>query len=148
MKFLPALAMLTTAVFLTAAGIPLAVHYVPHDQVSTIMARTGSTGYIVQDQGLIVLAQRRSAGEVEMHKNITHVFIIVDGEATEVTGGTLVGARQVSPGQIRAESIQGGETRHLTKGDVITIPANTPHWWKEISTKTIAYYAVNIDFNY
>jgi quercetin dioxygenase-like cupin family protein len=35
--------------------------------------------------------------------------------------------------------------RHLTKGDVITIPAKTPHWWKEVPTKTIAYYAVNIE---
>jgi quercetin dioxygenase-like cupin family protein len=27
----------------------------------------------------------------------------------------------------------------VTKGDVITIPANTPHWFKEIPTQTIAY---------
>ena len=33
----------------------------------------------------------------------------------------------------------------MTKGDVITIPANTPHWFKEIPTQTIAYYAVNIE---
>ena len=42
-------------------------------------------------------------------------------------------------------SIEGGETFHLSKGDVITIPAKTPHWWKEISTKTVSYYAVNIE---
>ena len=29
--------------------------------------------------------------------------------------------------------------------DVITIPAKTPHWFKEIPTQTIAYYAVNIE---
>jgi quercetin dioxygenase-like cupin family protein len=33
----------------------------------------------------------------------------------------------------------------LSKGDVITIPAKTPHWFKELSTPTIAYYAVNIE---
>jgi hypothetical protein len=27
---------------------------------------------------------------------------------------------------------------------VITIPARTPHWWREVPTQTIAYYAVNI----
>ena len=47
--------------------------------------------------------------------------------------------------QLRAPSIQGGQTHHLTKGDVITIPAKTPHWWKEVPTKTIAYYAVNME---
>ena len=28
---------------------------------------------------------------------------------------------------------------------MITIPAKTPHWFKEIPTKTVAYYAVNIE---
>ena len=80
-----------------------------------------------------------------MHEKTNHVFIIVEGEATFVTGGTLVGARETAPGQRRAPSVQGGEVHHLTKGDVITIPAKTPHWFKEVPTKTIAYYAVNTE---
>ena len=58
------------------------------------------------------------------------MFIIVEGEATFVTGGTLVGSRETAEGQRRAQGVQGGETHHLTKGDVITIPAKTPHWFK------------------
>jgi hypothetical protein len=27
----------------------------------------------------------------------------------------------------------------------ITIPAKTPHWWKEIPSKTVGYYAINIE---
>ena len=143
MKFLLALAMLCmVAVLLTAAGVPTVVTYVPHDKVSATMAKGGA---IIEDQGLRVLAQRRGAGEVEVHAKTNHVFIIVEGEATFVTGGTLVGAKQTAPDQIRAPSIQGGQTHHLTKGDVITIPAKTPHWWKEVSTKTIAYYGVNTE---
>jgi mannose-6-phosphate isomerase-like protein (cupin superfamily) len=143
LKFLLALTTsVTMAVLLTAAGVPTAVTYVPHDKVSATMAKGGS---IINDQGLVVLANRRGAGDVEVHEKTNHVFIIVEGEATMVTGGTLVGARQTSPDQRRAESIQGGQTYHLTKGDVITIPAKTPHWWKEVSTQTIAYYAVNIE---
>ena len=92
-----------------------------------------------------VLAQRRGTGEAEVHQKTNHVFIIVEGEATFVTGGSLVNSKQTAPDQLRDSSIQGGETRHLTKGDVITIPAKTPHWFKEIPTKTIAYYAVNIE---
>jgi len=133
---------MTMAVLLVAAGVPTVVTYVPHDKVSATMAKGGS---IINDQGLIVLAQRRGAGEVEVHEKTNHVFIIVEGEATLVTGGTLVGARQTTPDQRRAASIQGGQTHHLTKGDVITIPAKTPHWWKEVPTQTIAYYAVNIE---
>ena len=99
----------------------------------------------LNDQGLILLAQRRGAGEVEVHEKTNHVFIIVEGEATFVTGGTLVDARQTGPDQRRAPSVQGGQIHHLTKGDVITIPAKTPHWFKEVPTQTIAYYAVNIE---
>ena len=135
-------ASLTMIVLLNAAGVPTVVTYVPHDKVSTTMAKGGS---IINDKGLIVLAQRRTAGEVEMHEKTNHVFIIVEGEATFVTGGTPVDARQTAPDQRRAASVQGGQTYHLTKGDVITIPAKTPHWFKEVPTKTIAYYAVNTE---
>jgi mannose-6-phosphate isomerase-like protein (cupin superfamily) len=138
----------TLAVFLTAAaaplggGVPAAVHYIGHDKVSEVMAKGGP---IVNDPGLIVLANRRGTGQVEYHEHTNHIFIMVEGEATFVTGGTMVGAKRTNPDQMVATSIEGGETHHLSKGDVITIPAKTPHWWKEISTKTVAYYAVNIE---
>ena len=143
MKCLSILAMLfTMAVVMIADGVPTAVTYIPHDKVSATMEKGGS---ILNDHGLIVLAQRRGAGEVEYHEKTNHVFIIVEGEATFVVGGTMVDARQTAPDQRRAPSAQGGQTYHLTKGDVITIPAKTPHWFKEVSTQTIAYYAVNIE---
>ena len=143
MKFLLALVTLLTAAVLlaAAAGVPAAVHYIGHDKVSATMAKGGA---IIEDPGLRVLANRREAGEVEFHEKTNHVFIIVEGEATFVTGGTMVGAKQTSPDERRASKIEGGQTHHLTKGDVVTIPAKTPHWWKEVPTKTIAYYAVNI----
>jgi mannose-6-phosphate isomerase-like protein (cupin superfamily) len=139
---------LTIAVLLIAAatsrggGVPAAVHYIDHDKVSATMVKGGA---IVSDPGLVILANRREAGPVEYHEHTNHIFIIVEGEATIVTGGTMVGAKRTSPDQMQATGIEGGETHHLSKGDVITIPAKTPHWWKEVSTKTIAYYAVNIE---
>ena len=143
MKGLSLVAMLsTTALLMAADGVPTTVTYVPHDKVSATMVKGGE---IINDHGLIVLAQRRGAGEVEVHEKTNHVFIIVEGEATFVTGGTLVGVRETAPGQRRAPSVQGGETHHLTKGDVITIPAKTPHWFKEVPTQTIAYYAINTE---
>jgi mannose-6-phosphate isomerase-like protein (cupin superfamily) len=149
MKFLLALAtllamavLLTSAAAFLGAGVPAAVHYIDHDKVSATMAKGGA---IVSDPGLIVLANRREAGPVEYHEHTNHIFIIVEGEATFVTGGTMVDPKQTSPDQMRATAIEGGETHHLSKGDVITIPAKTPHWFKEVPTKTVAYYAVNIE---
>jgi mannose-6-phosphate isomerase-like protein (cupin superfamily) len=143
MRLLAALAaVLVTAAYLAASGLPTKVTYVPHDKVTTTMAKGGP---IIEDAGLRVLAQRRGSGEVEVHETTNHVFIIVEGEATLVTGGKLVNPKQTAPGQIRAPDVQGGQTHHLTKGDVITIPAKTPHWFKEVPTKTVAYYAVNME---
>ncbi|HEY1307184.1 MAG TPA: cupin domain-containing protein [Vicinamibacterales bacterium] len=143
MKFICLSALLTSmAVVVAADGVPTVVTYVPHEKVAATMVKGGQ---IIGDHGLIVLAQRRGAGEVEVHEKTNHVFIIVEGEATFVTGGTLVDARDTAPGQRRAPSVKGGEVHHLSKGDVITIPAKTPHWFKEVPTQTIAYYAVNTE---
>jgi quercetin dioxygenase-like cupin family protein len=57
----------------------------------------------------------------------------------------MVDPKRTAPDQMRAPSLNGGTTYHLSKGDVITIPAKTPHWFKEVPTKTVAYYAVNIE---
>ena len=143
MKALLGLAMLVAMTAVVAGdGVPTVVTYVPHDKVTSTMVKGGQ---IINDHGLIVIAQRRGAGEVEVHEKTNHVFIIVEGEATFVTGGTLVSPRNTDPGQIRAANVQGGTTHRLTKGDVITVPAKTPHWFKEVPTQTIAYYAINTE---
>ena len=142
------MALFTTVVFLVAAavllgsGVPAAVHYIGHDKVTEVMSKGGP---IVSDPGLVVLANRRTSGEVEYHDHTNHVFVIVEGEATLIVGGTMVQPKRTAADQMRAPSAEGGTTYHLSKGDVITIPAKTPHWFKEVSTKTIAYYAVNIE---
>ena len=143
MKLLAALAaVVIVAAYAAAAGVPAKVTYVHHDKVSSVMAKGGA---IVEDPGLRILAQRRGSGEAEVHETTNHVFIIVDGEATIVPGGKLMDAKQTAPGQISGTGVAGGETHRLTKGDVITIPAKTPHWWREVPTQTVAYYAVNIE---
>jgi len=133
---------IVTSALVVADGVPTMVTYVPHDKAAETFAKGGQ---IIGDKGLVMLANRRGAGEVEVHEKTNHIFIITEGEATFVTGGTLVEPRQTAPGQTRAKNVTGGTTYHLTKGDVITVPAKTPHWFKEVQTQTIAYYAINIE---
>ena len=144
MKWWISLAALTSiaVIVVAASGVPARVHYVSSEQVTAAMAKGGQ---IIGDEGFVVLANRRGAAEAEMHDTTNHTFIIVEGEATFVTGGTLVAPRQIRAGQVRAQGIDRGETHRLRKGDVITIPAKTPHWWKEVSSGTIGYYAINIE---
>ena len=144
MKYVAALTVsFMLGVLVTAAGVPMRVHYINHDKVASTLVKGGQ---IINDNGVIVLANRAVQRDAEMHANTNHIFIIVDGEATFVTGGKLMNPKVISPGQTRAGGIEGGDVHHLSKGDVITIPANTPHWWKDTSaTGSVGYYAVNIE---
>ena len=149
MKNLLALgAILATAALVTlgtAAGFPPRVHFVDHDKVAAAFVKGGR---IIEDEGLTVIAKRGEQRGSEMHDTTNHVFIIVDGEAELVTGGTMVDPKVTSPGQTRGTGIEGGVSHHMTKGDVITIPAKTPHQWKDTSkTGSIGYYAVNFESN-
>ena len=48
----------------TAAGVPMAVHYINHEKVSATMVKGGE---IVNDNGLVVLANRAMQRRAEMH---------------------------------------------------------------------------------
>ena len=149
MKYLLALAaILSTAALVTlggAAGFPPRVHYVDHDKVTAAFVKGGR---ILEDQGLIVIANRGMQRGAEMHDNTNHVFIIMDGEAEFITGGKMVNPKVTDRGQTRGTGIEGGVSHHLTKGDVITIPAKTPHQWKDTSkTGSVGYFAVNLESN-
>ena len=68
----------------------------------------------------------------------TEVHYIIDGSATVVTGGTLL---RPAGGPT---DIQGGVARHVAKGDVVVIPAGTPHWYKEVDG-SVTYLEVRFD---
>ncbi len=58
-------------------------------------------------------SRRDSAGLGEVHESDTDVIYVLKGSATVVTGGELVGAKTVAPGELRGSSIAGGEERRL-----------------------------------
>src|SRR5260221_699819 len=149
MKYPPALAaILSTAALVTvgmAAGFPPRVHTIDHDKVAAGFVKGER---VLEDQGLVVIAQRVMQRGSEKHDNTNHVFIVVDGEAEFVTGGKLTDPKVMGPGQTRETGIEGGVSRHLTTGEEITIPGKTPHQWKDTSkTGSVGYYAVNFDSN-
>jgi hypothetical protein len=71
----------------------------------------------------------------------TEVHYILDGAATVVTGGTLI--RPAGDAQA-ASRIDRGVERHVAKGDVVVIPAGTPHWYKEVEG-SVTYLEVRFD---
>ena len=106
--------------------------------------RGGIVGPLVSTKDYTVSGIKRTApGQVEIHDHETDIFYITDGEATLVTGGAMVGGKQTAPGQHRGTDIKGGQTEKLKKGDVVTIPAGTAHWFKDVSP-SIAYLTVKV----
>src|SRR5437867_999626 len=139
MKLLLAAAIVAAA-FQATAQSP-AVTFVGHDKVAEALAKGGA---LVTASNLTVSGNHRMVpGQVEVHEKETDVLYVVEGEATIVTGGTMVGGRQTGPGQMRGTDVQGGETRHFQKGDVIVIPAGIPHWFKDVSP-TINYLTIKV----
>jgi quercetin dioxygenase-like cupin family protein len=80
---------------------------------------------------------------VEVHDKQTDVIYVTDGEATFVTGGTMKGGRATGPGQQLGDSITGGTTHQLHKGDVIVVPAGMPHWFKTVPGE-VSYFVVKV----
>jgi len=79
------------------------------------------------DQHRINVVNRVSPGTPLAHAGNSEVHYIIDGRGTVVIGGTI--SRPAGGG---AATIEGGETRQVSKGDVIFIPAGVPHWYKEV----------------
>jgi len=52
---------------------------------------------------------------------------VESGQATLATGGKVVNGKVTGAGEIRGPSIQGAQNRELGPGDVVNIPAGTPH---------------------
>ncbi len=63
------------------------------------------------------------------HKDYTAVVYVVSGAATMVVGGT---AKNTAPDKFGGQSIQGGESRRISKGDVFIMPPDTIHWYKNV----------------
>jgi mannose-6-phosphate isomerase-like protein (cupin superfamily) len=126
---------------LAAADAVPPVTFVGHEKVAEALAKGGP---IASGSDLSVSGSRRTGpGQVEVHDKQTDVMYFLDGTATLVTGGTMVGGKQSGPGQWLGTSVTGGETRKVVKGDVIVIPAGTPHWFKEVPGP-ISYYVVKV----
>lgn len=141
MKFVVLFAMVLAAeVMMTGAGKP-GVTYIPNEKVAAALAKGG--GLVSQSDLNVQGAHRTGPGQVELHDTETDVLYITDGEATVVTGGTMTGGKNTGPGQTRGTGITGGQTQHVSKGDVMVIPAGTPHWFKEVP-KSVSYFVVKV----
>jgi len=126
------------------SAAPAPVSYFDKDQVAAAFAKgavlfdgAGGRNYMVH------ASRREKGGMAEVHTRDTDIIYVLEGTATFVTGGSVVDGKTTAPDEIRGASINGGETRRLTKGAVMIVPNGTPHWFQDVGGP-FTYYVVKV----
>ncbi len=143
----------STATVVTESAIRAVIDAAPEDRVSDVQFRmVDAGGYNV---GIGVVQQPASApgGAIE-HDKQTEIYRVVSGSGTLITGGELVDRRPLPPDgnvvkQLTGPSsfgsgIRGGESRQISAGDMVIIPAGVPHGFSALQTD-ITYLVVRVD---
>ena len=125
----------------SAARADAPVTYLPSDKVAAAFAK-GAPLYEV-DGYKVHASHRTGAGKVEIHTRDTDIIHVLKGRATLVTGGKVLGSEPTGPEEIRGASIEGGDSRVITAGDVIVVPNGVPHWFREVPGP-LDYYVVKV----
>ena len=119
------------------------ITYFNHDKVDASFAKATSAGggrvlFARKDgQGKTWTVNTNSRGqggegEVHQHEGWTAVVVVMSGAATFVTPGTAVAAKTTAPDEFGGQLIGGGESHRISKGDVIIVPPNAPHSYKNV----------------
>lgn len=134
---------------LSAPPATAAVTYIESKKVAEGFAK----GAVLVDNGEVMMhasrnymvhaSRRGAAGMAEIHTLDTDIIYVLEGSATLVTGGTAIDAKPSAPNEIRGRAIRDGESRRLSKGDVIIIPNGVPHWFQEVQGPLL-YYVVKV----
>ena len=110
------------------------------------VTKSFAEGAVLFDQGrsyMIHTSRRVTPGKAEIHTRDTDLIYVLEGSARFVTGGRVLAGANTAPDEIRGDSIEGGETRVLSKGDVIIVPAGTPHWFQDVRGPVL-YYTIKV----
>jgi len=140
------------AVLAAAANAAPADHY-SVDGLNAEMAKlkaeaaaTGSASETLKRYAnhFTMLAYRNKDGSAEIHRQYADMFYVVKGKATLVTEGAIPDAKEESPGEIRGKAVLDGKKTVLGEGDVVNIPAGTPHQLLVAPGDEFLYFVVKV----
>lgn len=80
----------------------------------------------------VSLEYRAAVANAAVHESEAELFYVVDGSAMLVTGGRLKEEKRTNGSNLSGSGIDGGMSRHVSKGDFIMVPEGTPHWFSAI----------------
>jgi mannose-6-phosphate isomerase-like protein (cupin superfamily) len=97
------------------------------------------------DNHLMGISHPEGDGSAELHETQADILIVESGKAMLVVGGTMVQPKAVKPHENRGSSIDGGDTKSLTAGDIVHIPAKVPHQLKIAPGTEFTYLVIKVD---
>jgi mannose-6-phosphate isomerase-like protein (cupin superfamily) len=80
----------------------------------------------------VSLEYRAAVANAAVHETEAELFYVVDGSAMLVTGGKLKDEKRTNAANLTGSGIDGGQSRHVAKGDFIMVPEGVPHWFSAI----------------
>jgi mannose-6-phosphate isomerase-like protein (cupin superfamily) len=93
---------------------------------------------------LLEISHRDKDGRAELHKIKADVMVIQSGTATLVYGGEVIDPAPTAPNEIQGSGIKGGDSRTVSPGDIIEIPAGVPHQFLLAPGAQITYLVVKV----
>ncbi len=93
----------------------------------------------------LLIIHRDSTGQAEFHETQADVIIVRAGGGSIKIGGRILDGKTTAPNEIRGTVIEGAQVHPLKEGDVMHIPAKTPHQVMLEAGQTIDYVAVKVD---
>ncbi len=136
MKLIPFLTLFTAFALSSAAQSSSAAQVFPAKDVTAQLEAlaaqakaSGSSGATLGDfqSHAIKLSVRASSGGAEIHAHYDDIFFVTEGSATLITGGQLQHPQTAANGESQGSGIEGGTRQVIHKGDVVHVPAGTPH---------------------
>ena len=125
----------------TSGMMPMEASYLANARVSAAFAK--GMPLIETDTFKVHASRRERDGQAEVHVRDTDIVYVLEGSATLVTGGAVVKGATTAADEVRGESISGGESRTVTRGDVVVVPNGVPHLFKDVKGPFL-YYVVKV----
>jgi mannose-6-phosphate isomerase-like protein (cupin superfamily) len=73
------------------------------------------------------LEYRAGNAPAALHEKDAELMVVLQGTGNIVTGGKMVNEKRVNSANLSAPSIADGQSQAVVKGDMLIVPANTPH---------------------
>ena len=121
----------TKASQMTAAELNAALAKLPTDRPAGSVRVFSLAPYAVNVERRMPLAQGAAVHEAQ-----AELFYVVDGSATLLTGGKLVGETR-NGSNLQGKSIEGGTSQKFGKGDFLIVPSGVAHQFVDIQSPVV-----------